>query len=58
MKCRVCGTEDQDKPMAFRGEDWCSDNHRKIIAGERIPTVAEWETMDNDLCKLLSQLPE
>ena len=29
--CEVCATPDQDKPMCFRGERWCSDNHRKII---------------------------
>jgi hypothetical protein len=29
--CRVCGKGDKDKPMCFRGEPWCSDNHRKLI---------------------------
>lgn len=28
---RLCGVVDKDKPMAFRGEDWCSENHRKLI---------------------------
>lgn len=32
--CRVCGKTDPEKPMAFRGEWWCSENHRKIIHGE------------------------
>lgn len=36
--CKVdsCGTVDKDKPMVFRGEDWCSDIHRKILKGESI----------------------
>lgn len=29
--CLVCGVLDSDKPMCFRGEDWCSDDHRKVI---------------------------
>lgn len=33
--CGVCGTEDRDKPMCFRGDPWCSDNHRKQMLGER-----------------------
>lgn len=32
--CKVCGKPDSDKPMAFRGEDWCCDRHRKFIIGE------------------------
>lgn len=34
--CKVegCGKTDDQKPMAFRGEDYCSDIHRKILAGE------------------------
>lgn len=32
--CRVCGTPDEKKPMAFRGENHCSELHRKILAGE------------------------
>lgn len=31
--CGVCGTEDRDKPMCFRGDPWCSDNHRKQVTG-------------------------
>lgn len=33
-KVKGCGTVDADKPMVFRGEDWCSDTHRKILNGE------------------------
>jgi hypothetical protein len=25
---------DADKPQIFRGEDWCSDIHRKMVQGE------------------------
>lgn len=34
--CEVegCGVPDEIKPMCFRGERWCSDDHRKIILGE------------------------
>jgi hypothetical protein len=36
--CLICGKEDGEKPMAFRGTDWCCDDHRKEleagIAGE------------------------
>jgi len=34
--CKVpgCGTKDADKPQIFRGEDWCSDLHRKMLIGE------------------------
>lgn len=32
--CKVCGTPDPEKPMAFRGEDWCCDRHRKMVVGE------------------------
>lgn len=49
MNCLVCDTKDEDKPMVFRGEEHCSDNHRKVISGEREPTVQEWNTMDRDL---------
>lgn len=49
MKCRVCGTKDKDKPQIFKNEPWCSDNHRKVILGEREPTHQEWITMDRQL---------
>lgn len=29
--CRVCGKVDAEKPAAFRGEDWCCENHRKVV---------------------------
>lgn len=32
--CKVCGTPDSQKPMCFRGEEWCSDDHRKVLSGE------------------------
>lgn len=45
--CEVegCGKPDDQKPMAFRGEPYCSDQHRKVLAGElkleMVPTVVE-----------------
>lgn len=47
--CLVCGVLDGEKPMAFRGEDYCSDNHRKVIIGEREPTEKQKVTMDPEL---------
>ena len=32
--CTVCGKIDAKKPMVFRGEKYCSEQHRKILAGE------------------------
>ncbi len=32
--CVVCGKTDAEKPMCNRGEKWCSEKHRKILAGE------------------------
>ena len=32
--CEVCGTTDKDKAMAFRGENYCSEIHRKVLAGQ------------------------
>lgn len=26
-----CGKVDAEKPMCFRGEDWCCENHRKLV---------------------------
>jgi hypothetical protein len=34
MDCKVCGKTDDKKPMAFRGEPYCSDIHRKVLLGE------------------------
>lgn len=33
--CEACGTTDDKKPMCFRGERWCSEDHRKEILGEK-----------------------
>lgn len=32
--CKVCGKPDNEKPMCFRGEDYCCELHRKQLAGE------------------------
>lgn len=34
MKCTICGKGDKGRPMAFRGENQCSELHRKAAAGE------------------------
>ena len=52
--CRVCGKLDADKPMAFVGEDWCSDDHRKVVMREKLPTDAELSSMDDDLFHYLT----
>ena len=31
--CAVCGRTDPNKPMCFRGESWCCDDHRKLATG-------------------------
>lgn len=49
MNCLVCATPDNDKPMVFRGDEWCSDNHRKIVTMEVAPTYLELMTMDKGL---------
>ncbi len=49
MKCRVCGTEDPDKPMCFRMTDACCENHRKVIDLELTPTHEQLMTMDQAL---------
>ena len=33
-ECEICKTPDNKKPMAFRRERWCSENHRKKIQGD------------------------
>jgi len=50
--CEVCGT-DGARPMVFRGEQFCCDNHRKVIIGEIAPTTAEWGTMSESLREAL-----
>lgn len=52
--CRVCGTEDKDKPAIFRGEEFCCDRHRKIIAGDILPTPEERDNITDE--KLLIDL--
>lgn len=52
--CAVCGTPDSDKPMCYKGENYCSENHRKVIAGEKPPNFKEQGTMTNDLFKKLA----
>lgn len=53
--CKVegCGKTDDEKPMAFRGEDYCSDVHRKVLSGElkleMVPTVIVPETNENSV---------
>lgn len=43
--CQVqgCGKTDEQKPMAFRGQNHCSEAHRKVLTGElkleMVPTV-------------------
>lgn len=32
--CEICEKKDTEKPMCFKGVDWCCENHRKIIVGE------------------------
>lgn len=32
--CKVCGLPDDQKPMVYRGEDWCCEQHRKVLTGE------------------------
>jgi hypothetical protein len=32
---RTCGKTDPDKPMCFRSEPWCSDQHRKLVEQQR-----------------------
>lgn len=27
----ICGRLDAEKPMAFRGEDWCCKNHHDLV---------------------------
>lgn len=43
--CKVegCGKTDDEKAMAFRGEPYCSDVHRKVLSGEL--TLVKTETI-------------
>jgi hypothetical protein len=31
----VCGKTDDQKPMTFRGTDWCCDDHWKMVLAQR-----------------------
>ena len=31
----ICGVRDKDKPMIFRGTDWCSEWHRQMVEEQR-----------------------
>lgn len=33
--CMICLKPDEEKPMVFRGELWCSDEHRKMLQNEK-----------------------
>lgn len=54
MKCRVCGKPEGETAMVFKNEPYCSDDHRKVIAGEKVPTQAEQESMDAALFEQLA----
>jgi hypothetical protein len=30
----VCGKTDTEKPMTFRGTDWCCDDHWKLVLAQ------------------------
>jgi hypothetical protein len=52
--CRVCGTSDTEKPMVFRGSDFCCEQHRKVGMGEIAPTEREWRSMERPLMEQLN----
>jgi hypothetical protein len=31
--CKVCHRTEDKKPMCFRGYDWCSELHRRVVVG-------------------------
>lgn len=35
MECKVCNKPDSEKPMAFRGEEWCCEKHRQLVVQEK-----------------------
>lgn len=45
--CKVCDKADDDKPLCFQREDWCSDIHRKIVIGE-LPPEADFRFKDEE----------
>lgn len=50
--CLICGTIDPDKAMCFRTEDWCSENHRKMLFG-KLPLPDGWKAPSPKLKKKL-----
>lgn len=32
--CKICGKNDSERPLVFRGEEFCCDDHRKMLTGE------------------------
>jgi hypothetical protein len=36
-QAKDCGKTDPEKPMAFKGEKWCSEKHRKEVRGDHTP---------------------
>lgn len=51
--CKVCGKKDHEKAMCFRGENWCSELHRKVLIGEEpwpeqhVAYRRQWETQSD-----------
>lgn len=52
--CLICGKSDSDKPMCFRGENYCSDTHRKMISASltELPPTLISEKLIKDLFNL------
>lgn len=44
--CQICGTEDQDKPMCFRYEPWCCQNHRHMVLKVQQDTSPDGSDLD------------
>lgn len=49
MDCVICGKRLRDWPMAFRGQEWCSDLCRKKRLGELPLTERDLETLSKSL---------
>lgn len=47
--CVVCGTHNDNRSMAYRGDPWCSDNCHKRLAGQldlpqhELTAIRYWE---------------
>jgi hypothetical protein len=52
VDCWVCG---KVGPMVFADQIWCSDDHRKVIQGEKEPTWQEAAEMDPALLRELRE---